>query len=79
MTEQEAMAWIAEIFEEPVENITPKAARETIPAWDSLGSLTLLAGLDEEFDLLLPEDEIAGLNSIGDILEILRKYEKVTE
>ena len=77
MTTDEALEWIAELFEEPVENITPETPRVDIPAWDSLGILTLMARLDEDFEILLEEEEVQELRSVNDILEALRRYGKL--
>jgi acyl carrier protein len=74
MTEQKALAWIANIFEEPVENIRPDVYRGDIPGWDSLGILALMAGLDEEFDIRLSEQEIPALQTVQDILAILKRH-----
>lgn len=77
MTTNEAIEWIAELFEEPVENITHETLRDEIPAWDSLGILTLMARLDEDFEILLEEEEVQELRSINDILEALRRHGKL--
>jgi acyl carrier protein len=77
MNLDEALQWIADLFEEPLENIRPETLREAIPAWDSLGVLTLMAKLDEEFDIQLPEEEIQTLQKIEDILNILKKHGKL--
>ena len=77
MNTEEALEWIAEIFEEPVENITLETARDDIPAWDSLGILTLMARLDEDFEILLEEEEVQELRSVGDILDALKRHDKL--
>ena len=77
MTKEEALEWIAELFEESVENITPETPRDEIPAWDSLGILTLMARLDEDFEILLEEEEVQELRSVNDILEALRRHSKL--
>jgi acyl carrier protein len=77
MNLKEALRWIADLFEEPVENIQPDTLREAVQAWDSLGVLTLMAKLDEDFDIQLPEEEIQGLKKIGDILKILSQQGKL--
>lgn len=77
MNTDEALEWIAELFEEPVENFRPETPRDEIPAWDSLGILTLMARLDEDFEILLEEEEVQELRSIGDILDALRRHEKL--
>jgi len=73
MKTQEALAWIAEVFEEPATNIAADTARKKIPGWDSLGTLTLIAALDERFDIHLSENDMQGMQQVGDILEILRR------
>ncbi len=75
----EVLAWIAEIFEEPLENIRPEIKKEEIAAWDSLGVLTLMAGLDETYEILLTEEEILELKSVEDVLNLLRKHGKLKE
>jgi acyl carrier protein len=76
---EEALIWIADLFEESPENVKPGTKREDIPGWDSLGVLTLMAGLDEEFDILLTEEEMQELRKIKDILKILKKHGQMNE
>jgi acyl carrier protein len=64
---------VAETFEAPAEKIRPETKRDEIDAWDSLGILTLMARLDEDFHILLTEEEIQQLRSVEDILNLLRK------
>ena len=78
MTEEKALSWIADIFEEPVDNIQSDTSREDIPGWDSLGILTLMASLDEDLDILLSEKEIQELRKIEDILEALRRNDRLS-
>ena len=75
MNTQEALAWISEIFEEPLGRIDAATLRAEIPGWDSLGTLSLIAALDERFDIHLSEQDIEGLQSIKDIFEILRRHD----
>ena len=74
MNLQEALSWIADLFEESVENIQPETSRESIPAWDSLGILALMASLDEDFNILLTDQEIQGLRKVEDIFALLRRH-----
>ena len=71
----EILAWVAEIFEAPPEKIRPETKRDEIDAWDSLGILTLMARMDEDFHILLTEEEIQQLKSVADIIEVLRKHD----
>ncbi len=69
----EALAWVADVFGTPPERIRRETPRTDIETWDSLGVLTLMARLDEDFHVLLTEEEIQQLRSVGDILDLLRK------
>ena len=77
MTETEALTWIANLFEEPPSAILVGTRREAIPAWDSLGVLTLIAALDEKFDISLSDTDTQGMRSVNDILCILRNHGKL--
>ncbi|MGH9160595.1 MAG: acyl carrier protein [Vicinamibacteraceae bacterium] len=70
----EALAWVAEMFEEPRENIQATTPRADIPAWDSLGQLVLMAQLDERFGIRLTESELPALTSVQDILDVLHRH-----
>jgi acyl carrier protein len=77
MNQTEALAWIADIFEEPLENITPETPRSALNAWDSLGILTLMARFDEDFNVQLTESELQELRSVGDVLDTLKRHGKL--
>ncbi len=78
MTQQEALAWIAGLFEEIPERVTPDTVRDDIPAWDSLGVLTLMADLDSQLGIQLSDDEVQGMKSVKDILDILQRNGKLS-
>ncbi len=56
------------------ESEVESASTQTLPAWDSVGKLNLVAGLEDAFDIELDTDDIIALNSYEDGLKILRKY-----
>jgi acyl carrier protein len=69
---RELLAWVADVFETPVENIQPQTPRDEIATWDSLGILTLIARMDEDFHILLTDEEIQRLRSVGDVIDLIR-------
>ena len=79
MTSIEALRWVADVFEEPPERITPDMPREDIQAWDSLGVLNLMASFDRQFGIILADSEIQSMKTAGDILDILRKNGKLSD
>jgi len=78
MSQSEALRWIAQTFEESPERITAETSRDRIPAWDSLGVLTLMAGLDQDFGILLSDAELRPMTSVGDILKVLQAHGKIS-
>jgi acyl carrier protein len=77
MTQDDALHWIAELFEEPRSNIRSDTPRDAIPTWDSLGVLTLMAGLSERFDITVDTTELDGMKTVDDILAVLRRAGKM--
>lgn len=77
MSQSEVLAWVADVFQEPAEKITPESQRESIAMWDSLGVLTLMAELDEKFDLVVSDQDMRGMTKVGDILSLLRQHGKL--
>lgn len=79
MNEREAVTWIAEVFEEPPDRITALTLRKDIIGWDSLGTLVLIAALDERVNVHLTEKDINGMQGVADILAILRRNGKLDD
>ncbi|MCC7374233.1 MAG: acyl carrier protein [Verrucomicrobiales bacterium] len=73
MTRAEALDWIARTFEEPPGSLTPETSRDQIAAWDSLGILTFMANLDQDFGLVLPAGEVQDFRNVGEVLEMLAR------
>ena len=74
MNTQDVLHWVSEVFEEAPGRIAAGTARSDIPGWDSLGTLSLIAALDERFDIHLSEQDIEGMQSVGDLFAILRRH-----
>jgi acyl carrier protein len=69
----DALNWIAEVFGEPPGRITVDTPSSSIKGWDSLGTLMLIADLDEKFGIQLDEGEMYALKSVGDIIGVLER------
>ena len=78
MTQQEAVEWIAKLFEVSPDRLTPDTLRDDIPAWDSLGVLTLMASLDSDHGIVLTDDDVQAIKRVGDILDVMRRNGKLT-
>jgi acyl carrier protein len=77
MTVDQALAWVAETFEEPRTNIQQDTRRIDIAAWDSLGQLILMSALDQQFGIRLNQTELSSLSSVQDILNILSRNQRL--
>ncbi len=69
----DVLGWLAEVFEDSRGRLKATTLRKDIPGWDSLGTLSLIAALDEKFDIHLSEQEIDAMESVGDIVAILKR------
>lgn len=46
----------------------------SVPAWDSVGHMTLMAALETEFDIMMETDDIIAFSSYPKGMEILCRY-----
>lgn len=46
----------------------------SIPAWDSIGHMALIAGIEETFNITMETDDIINFSSYKKGLELLAKY-----
>jgi acyl carrier protein len=79
LTRADALDWIAEMFEEPKGRLRNDTPRCDIAAWDSLGQLILMSALDQQFGIRLAPAELADLNSVRDILDVLIRRDRLQE
>lgn len=73
MTRDEALLWLAEIFEEPAGNMRPDTPRDEIFGWDSMGVLTLMADMDEKFNIRLSAKDLKAMTKVQDVLNVLEQ------
>lgn len=70
-------AKIDEIFVSQLE-ITPEQLPglkyQSVPLWDSVGHMSLVAALEDAFDIMLDTEDIIDLSSYEKAFEILEKY-----
>lgn len=49
------------VFEVPIEMLNEESSSDTICSWDSLKHLNLILALEEEFDIVIPDEEVGNL------------------
>lgn len=47
----------------------------SIPQWDSVAHMSLVAAIDDGFDIMMETDDVIDMSSFGKAKEILRKYD----
>ena len=56
-------------------NLSSDLEYNSIPEWDSVGHMSLIASLEEEFSVTLEMDDIIDFSSFEKGKEILKKYD----
>jgi acyl carrier protein len=56
------------------DQVTAKLAYQSIPQWDSVGHMALVAEIENTFNVTLDTDDIIGMSDIAKAVEILRKH-----
>jgi acyl carrier protein len=66
-------ALLAEVFEVPLEQVTPGLEFGDLPQWDSLGHMDLMMRLEERFGLEISTEAIAELVSVPAIRDYVQR------
>tara|TARA_Y100001935_G_scaffold253252_1_gene259042 strand:+ start:2128 stop:2367 length:240 start_codon:yes stop_codon:yes gene_type:complete len=56
-------------------DFTESLEYNSIPQWDSIGHMTLVAAIEEKFNITIDTDDIVDFSSFKKGVEILKKYE----
>ncbi len=56
------------------EVLNDQFAYQSVPAWDSVGHMGMIAALEESFDIMMETDDIVDFSSFQKGIEILGKY-----
>ncbi|MCL9662463.1 acyl carrier protein [Paenibacillus hunanensis] len=64
---------VAAIMEVPVEQVTLESVKSDFEKWDSLGQLNLIMEIESVFEISIPIDHIANVDSVQAIIDIVNK------
>ena len=64
-----------ECFAVGLEVLNSEFVYQCIPAWDSIGHMSLIALLEQEFDFMMDMDDVIDFASYTKGIELLRKYD----
>jgi acyl carrier protein len=73
MDKQRALQWLTDIFAVKNRVVTIDDTRDSLAEWDSLGSLLLLAALEEEHNIVISADELEQMTAVRQICDLLDK------
>ena len=65
---------VARVFNLDPSEVTDQSSKETIADWDSMGHLSLVTGLEEEFKVSLAIADAMEMTSVQHIKKILKDY-----
>lgn len=65
---------VARIFSLDPSEVTDRSSKETIAEWDSMGHLSLITGLEEEFKVSIAIADAMEMTSVQHIKRILKDY-----
>ena len=64
---------MAAVFELTVDKINDEASPDTIESWDSLKHMNLIIALEEEFNIVIPDEEVGNMLTFGLVLLIVNE------
>ena len=64
----------AEVLGISVELINDELKYNSVKKWDSVGHMTLIASIEQEFDIMIDTDDVINMSSFAKAKEIISKY-----
>jgi acyl carrier protein len=64
---------LAKLFLVDKAEIKDQMSQKDIEAWDSMGHLMLITEVESAFGIMMSDDDITGIKTVGDIKRVLRK------
>jgi len=59
----------------PLDKVVDDLTYNSIPEWDSVAHMALIAEIESAFDIMMDTDDIVDMSSVGKAKEILSKYD----
>lgn len=73
MAIQTFISALAEEFQE--EHLTPAMEFRSLDAWSSMQALLLIARVNEDFEVVLSEDDLRNCKTIEDLFQCVQNYQ----
>jgi acyl carrier protein len=69
----------SEILRLPAERLGDETSPDNTPEWDSMATMNLVLGIEDEFDVRLSSREILAMRTIAIVKRVLREKKGITE
>ena len=74
MDTQKALDWLTDVLTVQGRTLTLEDTRLSVAEWDSLGVLMLLSRLEEDHGIVVSADDIAKVESVKEICDLLERH-----
>lgn len=75
MNEEKLRNIFAEALGIDVSQVNDELAYNSIPEWDSIAHMALIAEIDDQFDTMLDTEDVLDMSTFAKAKEILAKYD----
>jgi acyl carrier protein len=65
---------VAKSLQIDLERVEDGLRYNSIPEWDSVAHMVVIADLEDSYEVMLETDDIVAMSSVGEIRSILKKY-----
>lgn len=74
MSREEVIKRVSDIFrdifdDEELQDVTDETTSADIEGWDSLTHISLIASIEDEFDIAFPMKEVVGFKNVGQMID----------
>jgi acyl carrier protein len=74
MTKDIIQQVLSDILGVSKETITEQSSMDTIPQWDSLKHMNIVIAIEEEFDIVIPDNDAANITSFQLIQTVVEEH-----
>lgn len=60
-----------EVFDDDAITVTEETTAADVAGWDSLMHITLIAEVEEEFDMKFPMKSVVSMKNVGDMVNVI--------
>lgn len=60
-----------DIFDDPTLTVREETTAADVPGWDSLTHITLLAAIEDEFNITFAMKDVVAMKNVGDLARVI--------